>query len=370
MGYYLALMCIYGIFAIIETNGDFSPRSRKILCFVLLFPLWAMTAFRAGTVGNDTVNYIRAFNYMGRYLNLGEAIQRSRMEAGYVALSYLFAKRGASYLFFQAATNAFVYWSLWRFIAKYSSNIGFSCFIFLAMRMFAGPMNTIRMWLAIAVLLFSVPYLLKKKLIPFVIFNGIASLFHSSAFAFVLLYPICNIEFIKKNKWLIILAAIVIGLLGITFFEWLTGIIGKYEGYLDSQYFVDFNKTAIYLSLAIDLCFGLLFYLTRPRKYIPKRDMAAEKTGEYNITEIFSLVMIIILAFDIVGLTNTIMSRVSGYFGVFYMLMIPFRLKKLQPKNSRMAISGVILLLLALQWIVVMVYRPGWNGVTPFVWAF
>lgn len=370
MSYYITLLCIYGFFAIIETKGDFYHRSRKTLCFLLLLPLWAMTAFRAETVGNDTLNYIRAFTDIGKCINIGEAIQGSRMEIGYVVLNYLLAKCGASYLLFQTLTGAFIYWSLWRFISEHSNNIGLSCFIFLTMRMFAGPMNTVRMWLAIAVLLFSVPFLLKRRVIPFIIIVVIASTFHTTAFAFLLLYLICNTEVIRRNKWLIILTAIVVAMLGVTFFEWLTNIIGKYEGYLDGKYFVDFNKTAIYLTLAIDLCFGFLFYLTRRKQHVLTRDISAEKTSGYSITETFSVLMIIIIAFDIVGLTNTIMSRVSRYFEVFYMLMIPFRIKKIQPIEIRVIISIVILLMLAVQWIVVMVYRPQWNNVVPFVWAF
>lgn len=366
MDYYVALLCIYGFFAVIETNIAFSHKGRKILCFLLLFPLWAMTAFRAWTVGNDTVNYICTFNSMGNYINLWEAIQGSRMESGYVAINYWFAKSGASYLLFQAVTNAFIYWSLWRFIAGNSNNIGFSCFIFLTMRMFAGPMNTVRMWLAIAIILFSIPFLMNKKFIPFVIIVGIASLFHTTALAFFLLYPIWNIELIKENKWLIIVSAIVIAIVGRPFFEWLTNVIGKYESYLDGKYFVDFNKTAIYLTLAIDLCFGLLFYMTRSQT-CEDDDV---QTEEHDITEIFSILMLVIIAFDIVGLTNTIMSRVSGYFQVFYLIIIPICVEELLSRKNIMILSSVILLMLALQWIVVMVYRPSWNGVTPFVWAF
>lgn len=363
MGYFISLMFIYAVFALIETRYKMKPKSKKLLCFLLLLPAFLMTAFRADSVGNDTIVYLRAFNQLRTFESLSQVITYSRMEVGYVALSHLFIKFGCSYILFQAAVSGFIYFSLYKFIVKYSENIGLSCFIFLTMRMICGPMNTVRLWLAIAILLFSVDFLLNKKLVTFLLLVGLASLFHISALVFMVIYPLYHCLFLRRNKWIVIVGSIVIAMLGRAFFVVLTQITGKYESYLQSGYFNDFNKTAIYLTLAIDVCFAILLYVVSSRN--KERNIDTEHGLEY----LFPIIMTLILGLDIIGLTNTIMDRISDYFSVCYLLIIPSVIKRIRLNGNRTAITICILFMLALQFIIIQIYRPNWNGVIPFEWG-
>ena len=355
-------MFFYAFFALIETKFKMKPGSKKILCFLLLVPAFLMTAFRAVSVGNDTVVYLRGFNYVRSYTNLSKAITESRMEIGYVTVSYLFAKLGCSFITFQAAVSAFIYFSLYKFISRYTVNVGMSCFVFLAMGMICGPMNTVRMWCAIAILLFSMKYVLDKKFFRFAMLVCIATTFHTSALVFLIIYPLYHSSWSRRNKWVIIAGSAVIALSGQIFFEKLTSLIGKYDKYLQTEYFNDFNKTAIYLTLAVDVCFAILMYAVSSGNKERRLDT------EDHFDDLFPIIVMLILGLDIIGLTNTIMSRVSAYFSVYYLLIIPSALKRIRLNGNRTVVTICILFMLALRFVIIQVYRPSWNGVIPFEW--
>ena len=336
---------------------------RKIVIFCLLFPMFMMSAFRAETIGTDTENYLRTYNYIAD-CNLLNAFVVSRMESGYVFLNYICSHFGISFLGMQVIINIFIYYSLSCFFFKYSPNIGLSCFLFLSLRMMFGPMNVVRMYIALAILLWAIPYIQKRKFCSFTIVCLIASSFHLAALLFWILYPLC----VWKNKfknYVIWSIAIAIALLGNLFFVKITSSIGIYEGYLNSQYFDGSIKVATYLSLVINLCFYLFILIANKSRLRMERG-----GGELSMLYVSSVSMKIILAIGLVGLTNSIMSRLSGFFDIFLLFLIPYSFYSLDNILKRYCLGFIMMILLVMQFLIVLMYRPNWNGVVPFEWGF
>lgn len=146
-------------------------------------------------------------------------------------------------------------------------------------------------------------------------------------------------------------------------FSIIVAVTGKYSGYLESGYFQDFNTTAIYLTLLVHVSIAIAYYtIKNTLKY---------KKENYNSMEyLCECALILIIACDVVGLTNTIMSRVSGYFVVFLLLLIPECIARVRPVSAKIVVLCTCMILMATCFWIIMIYRPGWNGVVPFTWFF
>ena len=112
-------------------------------------------------------------------------------------------------------------------------------------------MNVIRMYCAIAILIYAIPCVLKRRLGAFLLVVVLASLFHKSSFIFIVLYPLCIRKYNRVEHGFIIFSSIIIAYLGASFFEWLTTSLDLYEGYVNEERFDNMNHTAVFLGLLI-----------------------------------------------------------------------------------------------------------------------
>ena len=359
MLFYLIILSIY--FLLSQFHFVFkTKRQEGFFHFLLIIPLFVQCAFRATSVGNDTLTYYYGFDRIKNYSSLLEMVTESRYEIGYSTVTYLFSKLGFDYYFLQLVLSAFIYFSIFVFINKYSSNFYLSCFVLVTLRYSVGTMNTTRMWLAISILLYSIDYVLNKKLIPFVLIVLLASSFHFTSLIFLLLYPLSSVKLDLKKIIIVTLSSAVVLLVGRPFFIQITSLIGRYQGYLNSEYFNFEGNIAILITLAIDLSLFIFTY------YCLRNESSVNSDSGISIINIQLVSALVVLSLSIIGLSNTIMARLSAYYGVFYMLSIPNSINILSNNNSKLYIKNIIMLFLFAQFIVVMIYRPNWNGVLPY----
>lgn len=362
MSIFIVVLIYYG-FGSILTLKQKSEINKNLTIALALLPMFILVGFRGINVGSDTWFYAHGFENIANQNSVLEAIANSRYETGFVVLNYIFAKIGFSYNMFQVTITFFLCISIGKFFKRYCSNVWVASFVFYTLRYMLGPMNTVRMWIAIAILLFSIPYLQRKRWIQFCIIIVIASLFHSTALIFLVLYPLCKMKITKKKIVLLYAIAITIGVMGTSFFAWLTKSINMYSGYLTSKYFVYDNNVAVFFNLAIDLCLVLFIF----REYRKDLEINIERNEKViPLDNIIKVALLLIVAIDIVGLRNTIMNRISTYFGMFLVIAIPSAIKKINFRNNREIIWLGMGVLLALQFLVVMIFRPEWNSVVPY----
>ena len=148
--------------------------------------------------------------------------------------------------------------------------------------------------------------------------------------------------------------------MGNTFFEVLTNSLGIYQGYLNSKYFNYDDNIAVYITLLIDICLvGLFYFLTRGKPFVDSRDIS-----------VFVYLVIISMCLDTIGLTNTIMSRISGYFYISWMVLLPLAVNHIRNGEKKLFIYSCLAIGFFLQFLVIMIYRPQWYGVVPYTWYF
>ncbi|MDD4376711.1 MAG: EpsG family protein [Eubacteriales bacterium] len=354
------------VFLFIGSYSKKSTRlSKKTTTVLAILPLFFMTAFRHGSMGNDTANYINTFSYIAKFNSLTDAVNGSRMEAGYVALNYICSHLGMHYLGFQIVVTIIIYCAVFYILYRYSENVWFSMLIFLTLRYAIGPMNTVRNWLAIAVLLLSLRYLIENKLFKFFIAVGVASLFHTTAIIFLLIYPFSKLKLSKKRIAIIWSCAVVILIAGMSFFTRITNTLNRYNGYLTSDYFTEGGNIATLLTLALDLFLFMVLWWGYKKQEKIDNLFSDQVIARTDINKLWLYTSVFVVALDIIGLGNTIMSRVSCYFSVFYIVSIPNLIASLT-MNKRL-IKFTVIVILVIQFFIIMLLRPQWNGVTPFM---
>lgn len=377
MAIYFILCGIYFVVALYEINKSWGKYGRKIICLLMLIPLYILTAFRSVNVGTDTLTYYNAFNYIIHYSSILDAIHYSRMEAGYVVLNYIVGSFGGSFLTLQIIISSFIYISVFRFILNNSQNIGLSCFLFLTLRMFCGPMNTVREWIAIAILLFAIHYICQRKFIRFLLMVIAASLFHFTALIFLVMYPLYAIKRMSVISIGAFFASCVVVILGNTFFSFIFNTIGRYEGYLNTQYFAGGINIATVISIFVTAVFMVLAYCTKTIELFDRRLVSVKwkgnsfiKEGNSETDKLFSIMMVLYTSLIFVGIVSTIMSRVASYFIVSILIVIPHALNNIKNKSVSFIVMILIASICVVYFYLVLRYRPGWNGINNFSWYF
>ncbi len=365
MIYFTVLIVLYGLGSM-ANKITHHKESDKWLLFMALFFLFFLTAFRSLAVGNDTYTYFYGYSRLDQYQSLLDYLSKTRYEPGYAVLCYGCYKAGLSYYGMQTIISAFIFLSFYRFIKKYSPHYLFSCFIFLTLRYAISAMNVVRMLIAVAILLFAVDKLKERKPFQFAAIVIMAALFHASAIVFIVFYPLARIKLSRALIIAVLGGAGVVLLFERPLFIFITRLIGRYEGYLQSVFF-NYNKNiAIYLTLLIHtLLFVFLLYTYKNDEdpVMNKRRSCIVKN--VSMREISLMAGLLVLAIDIIGLRNTIMSRIEAYFGILYIVSIPLAFTDLEKKNKAILRTALIIALV-LQFYVVMILRPNWNGVTPY----
>lgn len=370
---FLVLSLIYAFVGFNEMSLKINHR--KLLCFVCLFPAFFLTAFRDVSVGNDTITYFRAFDYVAHFENVLDAIRFSRMEPGYILLNYVFSHANLSFYCMQFWISLFIYAALFFFLLRYSKNIGLSCFVFLTLRFMLGPMVVVRMWIALSILLFAFFLLEKNKKILFSICVIIASQFHLSALIFLPLLLVLNVKLNKKNIFTLIILSLIIFGLDKTFFSYLTQFINSYQGYLDGKYFDIQGNVAIYIQFSIDLVLSLFVLFTNnavtyKENGLDKKMLSFTNHPSLSMDYICNWSIVLILCLDIIGLNNAIMNRLSGYFMFAWLYLLPKAFLKISNKYAAFLLFWIVIFFFILQFQIVMVYRPNWNGVEPYSFYF
>ena len=374
MTYYIILLVVYSILGLKESFRPISAKYKNIYTFFLVFPMFILTALRSVNIGNDTISYMSAYNSLSYMPNFVIVYLDGRMEIGYLFLSWLCNQIGLSYLQFQCIISAFIYFSFYKFFKWYSLNVALCCFLFITMFRMGGTMNVIRMYCAIAILIYAIPCVLKRRLGAFLLVVVLASLFHKSSFIFIVLYPLCIRKYNRVEHGFIIFSSIIIAYLGASFFEWLTTSLDLYEGYVNEERFDNMNHTAVFLGLLITLLIymyaKLMGYFGQPQygALVNINDVCIKKQS-ITLEYFCRISLIITIGLSIIGLTNNIMGRVSGYFSIVTLIIISAVLFNMRNSYMKIFVYGVIIFLYTAYFIVILLYRPDWNHLVPYEWG-
>lgn len=354
---WVCMLFFYGVIALAEICGGFKKTNKKMLVAILLCPMCFLVALRAISIGPDTYAYSRIYEDILKYTSLIDAMKNSRMENGYVFFQYICSRVGFTYFGFQILVDGFIFYSFYRFIYKHSRYVAVSCFWFYTNFFMFGIMNVVRMWLAVAILLYAIDALLNNKIKKFIIIVIVASCFHLSALVFLIAYPLIKVKWDIKRTVLVVSAASFISAFAYQIFKIIFAYIGRYENYL--KRFEENAILATILDLIIELVlFCFILIALRRSLFVNKK--------QHGMVWLIYTFHIIGLCVSIVGLSNNIMGRVAYYFSSYYLLSIPFGISMIRRYQNRLIFSAILILCFCIKFIVIMYYRPEWYQVIPY----
>ncbi len=369
MTLYSVLLVIYFIFAFAGFNPKDSAK-RVVYVLLLLLPSFFLVAFRSTDVGADTYPYCYTYERIVASKSIGEALNGSYMEIGYNFLEFLFGHMKFSYYGFQFVISCFYYLSFSVFFYKYSNNPALSCFLMLSMQGLFGMMNQTRMWLAISILLFSYSFLRNRCFFRFLLFVLLAGLIHVSAVAFLLIYPFSSLY--KKRKSIIItislLAGFIIAVFGQKFFSLVFNLIGRYEAYSDSDnYGINLASIIFFVEYL-----AIFVYVYQKNKRFIRLPLLPRKVTEEILStkSLYEAICLLVLVISLAGITNSFITRVVGFFGVYLYVIFGNSISKQSPKSNLTLPFMASTFLMAAQMFVILVFRSNWDGVVPYEFYF
>ena len=280
----------------------------------------------------DLPNYIAAFNLFADN-SITESLLVGyvgvKMEVGWIVLCKLLSLIYDNYIILLIFTSFVIVGSYIVSIYKFSRIVWLSIFIYLC-TMFDQSLYVLRQHLAMAICLFAVPFVQRKELYKFLVVVLIATLIHTTALLFVIVYPFANMKYTKNFIIKLILISIVISLFSTSIFDILFSNTW-YNSYGEKE-------GSNYTSFFIALC-TFIFYIYSIKGNI-KNVKGIEKT-------FFAMCILgVVISFTGVGYSPT--NRLVKYFTLSSIFLIPIALSKINKCEKKYALISLIMLFYSL----------------------
>lgn len=297
---------------------DRNNRSNVIFTLVIIAILDIISGLRSNI--GDTYFYMHTYELIAS----GEQITEG-YEPGFLLLFNILVSISSDpklmILFTGIITTSINIWMLRR----YTSIFELEVFLYIATGYFVVTMNGIRQGLVAAIMFACTRFIIKGKLIPYIIITLLMSTFHSSVLIMIPVYFIVRNEAwsnkMKKIVCISIIALFCIQPLMKIIFEVVEGT--KYSGY-ESDVLNGGEGGSSPMRLIIASVPILLAYVYRG-------DLK-QKWPESNIFINMSIVNLIVYAFS---LYNWVFARFTFYFELYAIVLLPYCIKVMNNKKAR-----------------------------------
>lgn len=335
------LLFLCGVFDIYKV----SFKLRTLVYFSLITIIFFLGSLRWET-GTDWIAYhdfFVSYNDFNSFLSKG-------FEIGFATLNFLVKSVTNSYTIFLAVFMFLIlrYKSLLfrhQYFREYSliTLLLFYCY-------YLGDIFFVRQAFAISLCFYAIIFIYKKSFIRFVITIIIAGLFHSTAFLFIIAYPIGLIEL--KTKWIILLLVIslIIGL-ALTYsgnVSWLNNIplisnISRFQEKLEVYSELTQMGEKGFGQKTDPLVSFIVGFIRKALVLIPiiiYRKKLQSKFSFFNV--LFNLIVFGAIFYFILGSISQVFKRGATYFDGAELVCLPLFLYLIKSKRERFVLYIVI----------------------------
>lgn len=293
----------------------------NVLSLVSVFLiLFALSACRLN-VGNDYAKYVE-------FMHLVNCDAFVPTEAGFnFIVKVLYGiSGGENFLLVFAFFSFFTVLFFLSAIYRQADSFGFSFFLFMALGYYFQSFNTVRYYLALALALYAIPYVLKKQWGRFVVLMLLGATLHKSLLVVIPLYFLASLPW---KKWQLAVAAAFCS----TFFFmqdfYLKMVVFLYPTYEDTEYLEGGTSIVNIVRCFAVLALALLYY-KRSVKDSPRNRF-------YFYCNLGALVMYVCCSF------LPIISRIGYYLTITHIFFLPSLVMGIQDlKWRRLVKAGVI----------------------------
>lgn len=300
------------------TRGRMINGLSLLSVFLLLFVLSACRL----NVGNDYAKYVE-------FMHLIRCDAYVPTEFGFnFIVKLLYGISGfENYLLVFAFFAFFTVLLFLTAIYRQADSVGFSFFLFMALGYYFQSFSTVRYYLALAIALCAIPYVLRKEWMKFILLILLGATLHKSILVVLPLYFLASLRW---KKWQLGLAAVFCS----TFFFlqdfYLKVVIFLYPTYEETEYL---EGGTSYVNIA--RCFAVLLFSLLLYKKVVKDD---RRNRFYFYCNLGAFVMYVCCSF------LPIISRIGYYLTITHIFFIPALINGVENKRvKRLLTMGVVL---------------------------
>lgn len=325
-----------------EKNGILYTRQQILnrLCLVSVFLLlFAVSALRLN-VGNDYAKYVE-------FMHLIRCDAMVPTEFGFnLVVKFLYWVSGfENYLLVFGVFAFFTILLFLKAIYDQADSFGFSFFLFMALGYYFQTFNTVRYYLALAIAVYAIPYVLRREWSKFLLLILLGATMHKSLLVVIPLYILASLPW---KKWQLALAA----LFCTTFFFfqdfYLKVVIFLYPTYEDTEYLGGGTSVINILRCAGILVLSLLCY-QRVVKDKPRNRF-------YFYCNLGALVMYVCCSF------LPIISRIGYYLTITHIFFLPALVRGIENKKLRRCCTVLVVAAGILYFGIFIMMKAGENG--------
>lgn len=262
---YVILLVVSGALGFVLCERNPSKKKDYAYMIIVTAMMCVMAALRSGSVGVDYEWVYRGyFETVCQNNNLGFVFSSAnvyRSEFIYTLLNMAIAAVSHNPLAMWGAVSVVIIVLRSVFIAKHSSKMWLSTFLYISLGFFTYAMCTLRQELGISVAMFALPYLQKRKPIPYFAIMLIAGLCHNSLLILLPLYFVVMLP--PTNKWVIALYSA--GMLSIILFSekmlaLFTSTFTRFGFYAPGNYYLKGRNVSTVFMWIVIMIVCALFY--------------------------------------------------------------------------------------------------------------
>lgn len=302
--------------------------NRVCLCAIFTI-LFALSACRLN-VGNDYAKYVE-------FMHLVNCNAYVPTEIGFnLLVKLVYGLSGYENFLLVFAVYSFVTVLLFL-LAMYeqSDEFGLSFFLFMTLGYYFQTFSTVRYYLALAIALYSMKFVLRRQWGRFVILVLLGAAFHKSLLVVIPLYFLASLRW---KKWQLAVAA----LFSTTFLFlqdfYLKVVVFLYPTYEDTEYLEGGTSYINILRCAAVLAFAGIVYVMEQREQEGKKLKEEPRFWFYFYLNLGALVLYTLCSF------LPIISRIGYYLTVSQILFLPMLLGRVKHEKWRRVFRAGILL--------------------------
>lgn len=272
---------------------------KRIAVWMIILLLTLFAGLRADNVGVDTMNYTT--NLSNGYYRL--------YEIGFRLLSEPFAINGQVSLYLlcvAAIINTLFILRLWEL--RDSLHFSFAVFLFIIMH-FSATMNTMRQYIACAIIFWGTRFLFQRKAVPYIICVLTAMCFHKTSFIAMGLLAVYFVNWRHMNGIQKLLSICLFLTLPVGLYYIYTTELIDYVTIRSQYYFRNEAKQGwfIYFEVAVMLLLPLL----------NRQKVKCTKSEQVSVTRVSWLFGFLGIVLSLIGYQIQFMGRIALYYSIF-----------------------------------------------------
>ena len=328
---YFILLFFVVVFASFSEKFRITPQVSNFFGFIILTLLISFAGLRDANVGTDANNYVESFK-SDRNNDYSVLEIKSSLEIGFLYIERFTKTITHQYWFLLIVIASISVFFYYKVIIKLSLNYSISFFVFITLATYLFIFNGARQGIAAAIFSFAIIQIIKGSFKKYLLWVGIAFLFHKTVLLTIPLYFLFRLKFSIKNLLITIVSSIVL----IVFSFQILSFLPESFSFRYAQY-QERGATGGALLTIFYLLITTFFILIR--NFISKKNIAYYDVY-LNITIFNTLIYIIVF---ITGLDVNLM-RLSQYFALGFVFIWPIIFKetnfKLKPLLTLFFIIG------------------------------